>query len=208
MSRNRIDWSKHEIVTSFSENAKIWNFKDPSTNIYRVTFINSCGVMSVTGDLGNWIFCREFHPSPKGKVCDSYWCEKLRISSTQDFKVYNLEETDKLIKKQAFTYAHNITFESGLDCDPYIESLFEDGFIFNDKWNEFQGLISDEDVDYLEWLKSCVDHNEGESQYLVYAHNNLPENCDHESVEVHYDMPNDLSGVFDAFDEMCRRMKK
>ena len=57
--------------------------------------------MAVTGDIGNWIFCREFHPKA-GKnnyASRSYMDEKLRISSEQKSEKYDSEEALKEISK-------------------------------------------------------------------------------------------------------------
>lgn len=98
--RTDIDWSMHEVLKVQTPEALIHRIAKPNTVINSVTFINSCGVLAVTGDYGNWIFCREFHPSATGSVSDSYWCEKLRIASTQECYDYDSEGTRKEIEER------------------------------------------------------------------------------------------------------------
>jgi len=97
-SRTGYDFSKHELTVTKSENAVVYKFKRPDTIQGAAIFINSCGIMAVTGDWGNWIFCREFHPSADGRVSDSYWCEKLRIASSQSHEDYSADKTRKEIE--------------------------------------------------------------------------------------------------------------
>lgn len=100
MSRTTIDFSKHEITETKYPGVLIHKFALPHTTDYSVTFINTCGVLTVTGDFGNWVFCREFHPSPSGKVSDSYWDGKLRqASESQTSHEYCSETTLELIKE-------------------------------------------------------------------------------------------------------------
>lgn len=98
--RTKVDYSKHEIIETKAEGLLIHRFKKPVTEIESVTFINVAGVLAVTGDFGNWIFCREFHPSKKGRVSTSYWCEKLKIASTQTPYDYDAEATEKEIRER------------------------------------------------------------------------------------------------------------
>lgn len=69
------------------------DFGVPYSSCNRIKFINAGGILAVTGDFGNWIFCREFHPSADGYVSEEYWCEKLKIASTQEPYEYDEEET-------------------------------------------------------------------------------------------------------------------
>ena len=97
--RTDIDFSHHVLTTIKNENCLIHRFAKPGTRVYSVTFINVEGIMAVTGDMGNWIFCREFHPSPDNRVSDRYWCEKLRISSEQDPYKFNTDAAKEQIKE-------------------------------------------------------------------------------------------------------------
>jgi hypothetical protein len=95
MSRTKVDFSKHELEVIKNDHVLIHRFKLPDREYYHsVTFINTCGIMSVTGDFGNWIFCREFHLNSEfGGVSDGYWNEKLSIHSTQTYAKFDSEAT-------------------------------------------------------------------------------------------------------------------
>lgn len=103
--RTKIDWSRHEVtVIKYGDDVLVHKFKRPNTISQSVTFINAFGVLTVTGDYGNWVFCREFHPSSDGSVSEHYWCEKARISSTQRVSDFcpdsTREKIEKLISEQ------------------------------------------------------------------------------------------------------------
>ena len=99
--RTDVNFDKHEltVVVDIPE-VVIHKFKKPDSYHQSITFINAQGILAVTGDYGNWIFCREFHPAADNFVSDSYWCEKLRISSTQKISDYDPEGTKKEIEER------------------------------------------------------------------------------------------------------------
>ena len=78
-----IDWGKHEMTIRQEGSITIHHLKFPDSSIYNVKFINGEGVLTVTGDFGNWVFCSPFVPSETGYVSEAYWLEKLRIASCQ-----------------------------------------------------------------------------------------------------------------------------
>lgn len=77
--RTKVDFSSHELkITSLSGEGSKYELKKPDTIIHSVVFFVLGGITAVTGDFGNWIFCREFHPNISGEnVSDRYWVEKL-----------------------------------------------------------------------------------------------------------------------------------
>ena len=81
--RTDMDWSGHELIITDTEGLLTHYLKKPGTLMDAVMFINTNGVLVVTGDYSNWMFDREFHPSKGGFVQDTYWAEKLKQSSTQ-----------------------------------------------------------------------------------------------------------------------------
>jgi len=97
--RTNIDFSKYEIIKTELDGVLIHKIAKPNTRCGSVVFINTQGILAITGDYGNWIFCREFHPSKDGFVSDSYWCEKLRISSTQKPSDFDPDGTEKKIRE-------------------------------------------------------------------------------------------------------------
>ena len=85
-----LDLSKHEFSYThipktgcMRTDVDIYKFAKPGTYCESFTFINAEGIMTVTGDWGNWVFCREFIPSPAGYASGSYWVEKAMNSSKQ-----------------------------------------------------------------------------------------------------------------------------
>jgi len=98
--RTSLDFSKHELFIIENDLVKIHHLKKPNTNIDNIKFINCQGIMTVTGDYGNWVFCRQFIPVNSGEtVSGGYWKEKLRISSSQEPDEFNPELTTKQINE-------------------------------------------------------------------------------------------------------------
>lgn len=98
--RTHIDFSQHEIIEEHpNENVSMYHLKLPNTRMHSIRYINAYGVLAVSGDFGNWIFCREFHPGPKEGVSDGYWREKLHIASSQQSEDYDADETIKEIDR-------------------------------------------------------------------------------------------------------------
>ena len=95
-----IDWSKHEMTIRQEGSITIHHLKFPDSSIYNVKFINGEGVLTVTGDFGNWVFCSPFVPSETGYVSEAYWLEKLRIASCQNPYEYSPDETMLRIKEK------------------------------------------------------------------------------------------------------------
>jgi hypothetical protein len=172
--RTDVNWDKHELtVVVDTPEVLIHKFAKPNTICGSITFINTQGILAITGDYGNWIFCREFVPSAEGFVSDSYWCEKLRISSTQKISDYDPDETRKEIHEK-----------------------------LKDEDEDFD----EDDKAYLNDLLNNLD--ECEERYMVYAYDNLPHNRDHEFIPLIKKLNPWLDIIFDAFDEICRRMKE
>lgn len=177
--RTSIDLSKHVITVTEQENLLVHHFKIPNTYMNSVKFINTNGIMAVTGDFGNWIFCREFHPSAEGMVSDHYWLEKLQIASSQVGDEFDSKSTREEI-------------ELGL------KSQLEEYGYYGDELEKMKEYYNDllDYVDYSEW------------EYTAYAYSNMPSFLDAESVPFVKDTKTWLKIIFDCFDEMCNRIKK
>jgi len=93
--RTVIDWGKHEVTVTKQDGLLVHHLKDPDTVINNIKYINTNGILAVTGDYGNWMFCREFHPSANGFVSEGYWKEKLRNLSTQEPNDFDEDATRK-----------------------------------------------------------------------------------------------------------------
>lgn len=169
--RTSIDWSKHVVETTTSDLVRIDHIKIPGTAMDNVKFINCGGVLSVTGDYGNWIFCREFHPSEKEGVSSQYWDEKLRTSSVQKSHKWSSEETLKELYRYKEDYLNENT--------------------------------SQEELDWLEDLENCIDDK---YEYIYSAYRCYPSDMDTEYIAFGEKRHYWLEVVYDAFDEICRRL--
>lgn len=98
--RSKVDYTAHSLSVVENEHVTIHHLKLPDTSMNSVKFINAGGVLAVTGDFGNWIFCREFHPSEKGFASEGYWREKMKISSCQEPSKYDADATEEEIKRR------------------------------------------------------------------------------------------------------------
>ena len=184
--RTQVDFSKHELIIIDDKlsndkygNIVIHDLKIPDSIMNRVTFINTRGICIVTGDFGHWTLCREFHPAADGHISDSYWLEKLRISSTQVLCDYDSEETEKTIQEE---------IDSGL---------------------EEYGYEGEQLKELKEWYKSLLDHTCDEADYIYHAYYDCyrPNILDNESIPLDKKVNIRLKIIFDAFEEICSRLK-
>lgn len=179
--RTEFDFSEHELIVNNSGDLLVHTLKHKEySKMYRFDFINTNGIMVVTGDYGNWMFCREFHPSADGGVSDYYWCEKIKIASTQEPFEFDQEATEKLIR-------------DGIDGEL-----------------EAYGFSGDELETMIEYYEDTLLYNvdECEERYMVNAHDNMPSFCDSESTPHVTKIKYWLLCVFDAFEEICIRLKE
>ena len=164
--RIEVDFSKHTHSVDKCNKVRIDNLQVGSDRMGHIQFINTENVMTVTGDYGNWVFCRPFIPVPGGKVEDVYWLEKLRMGSTQVLGDYDPVETAK----------------------------------------ELQELLDDEsDEDVREILNTLLNNSEDEVSYTYVAYRN----DDTSLLDVPFCKKINpwLLIIFEAFDEICRRLK-
>lgn len=179
-NRTGIDFSNYDLKVIENNDLLVHELTKPGhSHMYKIKFINTNNVMVVTGDYGNWMFCREFHPSADGRVSDGYWHEKLGMYSTQDGREFDSEETKKEI-------------QSGLDGG--LEEYGYDGEKLEQMKEYYEELLDYVELSYWE--------------YEHYAYNNYPSFTDHECVPNIKRTKYWLKVVFDAFDEICRRMKE
>jgi len=182
VSRTGIDFSKHEhrveIFKNGDKEIRIDHFQIGNSNINYIQFINTDRILSVTGDFGNWIFCRPFVPSEEGGVSDGYWLEKLRIASCQEAGKYDGDETAKEIQ---------LLIDSGL---------------------EEQGYKGEELEQIKEWYTDLLGYTEDEHEYIYHAYRDYPSYIDCEIIPFCKELNNWLNIIFDAFDEICFRLKE
>lgn len=149
------------------------------SNIGYVKFVNDERGLSVFGDFGNWIFCRPFHPSKDGYVSEMYWNEKLKMGSSQDHAKYDGDETAK-----------------------EIQELIEGGL-------EEYGYKGEELKSIKEWYTDLLMYTDDEIEYTYHAYrcHNYPVDLDFESIPFCKEGSYQLQIVFDAFEEICNRLK-
>jgi len=178
--RTNIDFSKHELDIFTSDNAKIYKLQIDTSCEYKIVFINSNGICAVTGDFRNWVFCREFHPSKDGYVSDDYWLEKLHSHSSQSGTEFDYELTEKALKEEIKVIKEN---KDDYDKDEYKEML--------------------------DYYQNCLDYVEGqesEEKYRQEAYK-IPNFLDFEDAVIYCESTKIyLKYVFDAFEEICKRM--
>jgi hypothetical protein len=178
-TRTDADFSKHELYVEKCDNYMMHHLKHPDySHMYSVKFINTNGIMAVTGDYGNWIFCREFHPSAEGGVSTGYWQEKLTMASTQEGYEFDNDATKWEILEG---------LNGGLEEYGYTGSELEQA------------------KEYYESLLEYVECSAWE--YEAFAYNNFPGFMCSEDVPHMKKTKIWLNIVFDAFEEICRRMK-
>lgn len=97
--RTAIDFKDHKLLITEQEGLSVYYLKKPDTLMDSIKYINTNGILAVTGDYSNWIFCREFHPTAEGYCSDGYWKEKMKISSCQEPAKYDSERTEQEIRE-------------------------------------------------------------------------------------------------------------
>ena len=164
--RTKIDFSKHDVLVTKTDEVLIHYLRKPNTVCDSIKYINCGGILAVTGDYGNWIFCREFHPSKDGYVSDGYWHEKLRILSTQDAMDFDGNATKESLQEKLNEYKN----EQGEGADEDVIEYYEEcmskcdeheldytHFAYREQPN---GMDYDDVVlikDYKYWLKAVFD---------------------------------------------------
>lgn len=175
-NRSGVDFSKHEVIITQNEFVNIWYLKKPKTMCDSIKYINTNGILAVTGDYGNWIFCREFHPGPTTSgVSDGYWEEKLQISSTQQPEEYDSVNTQSAIEAM---------LNGGLQEYGYTDQKLEK---------------------MKTYMEGCLERVEDELDYTNFAYREGPSFIDHESVILVKKTKYWLTVVFDGFEEICER---
>ncbi len=177
--RTGLDFSGHDVYELRRGDSITYTIKIPNREkFHRINFINIDGVMVVTGDFGNWMFNREFHPGVDNFVSSGYWHEKLRYASTQDGKDFDHQATEEDIKEG---------INGGLEKYGYSGEELE-------KLKEYYREL----LYYIEF---------SEEEYRHYAYNEMPGFYDSEGIPYRMKTKVWLESVFDAFDEMCERKR-
>jgi hypothetical protein len=181
--RTDFDFSNHthrvEIFTSTKGNEiRVDHFQVGNKKRGYIKFVNDDNGLSVFGDFGNWIFCRPFHPMVNDFVSDGYWLEKLRAYSSQVYSEYDGKATAKEIQ---------LLIDGGLE---------EYGY-------------KDEELETIkEWYTDLLTYTDDEIEYTYHAYRDYgkPCNVDYENIPFCKKINPQLEIIFDAFDEICKRM--
>lgn len=181
--RTTFDFSNHthrvEIFTSREGNEiRVDHLREGASRMGYVKFVNDNQGLSVFGDFGNWIFCRPFHPSEGGRVSDRYWDEKLSIASCQECEKFDSDATRRELTE---------LINGGLEGWGYEEKDLGKA---------------------KEWLTELLDYVDDELEYTYEAfRGENPTEMDFENIPFRKKRLSSLEVVYDAFEEICSRMR-
>lgn len=151
---SNIDFSEHKLKITEYPTITIYDFKKPKTVTCGIKFIVGEGVTSVTGDFGNWVFCREFYPTTGDGVSRGYFDEKLEIYSVQKSSKFDSEKTLNRIQEfidEFVEYYNREPNEEELDWLERLECEVYDEFSYiNVAYRETPPSIEYENVPFVE----------------------------------------------------------
>ena len=154
--RTKIDFSKHELLLTKQEGLLIHSLKKPDTHYDSIKYINTSGILAITGDYSNWIFCREFHPSKTESRCDdSYWKQKLKIGSCQEPAKYDAERTHQELKEMLADEEQNWSEE---DKEFLTELLTYTDDEIEYAYEAYRNGPSNFDLEYIPFVKTVDYH--------------------------------------------------
>lgn len=180
--RTPADFSEHthrvEIFKSEQNTIRVDHFQKGDKRIGYFKFTNTEDGLFVTGDYGRWSFCRPFVPSKDNGVSEGYWLEKLKIGSNMEFTKLDQDGNEKEIKR-LIRYG-----------------LKEYGYS-GEKLNQAK-----------EFFKDLLTHIDNDIEYIYHAYYDSCPDIEMELIPCYKEVPAQLLWVFDAFDEICRRIKE
>jgi hypothetical protein len=175
--RTKVNFSGYILSITRTDLIDIYDLNRDGAMIGRVKFSVMKDVTVVTGDFGNWMFSRPFVPEKDGYVSDGYWIEKLEMSSTQKGKDYSSKETEKELRRG---------IRSGL--------------------KEY-GYEGEKLKQAKQFYKNALCYVDSKKEYEDYAYSDeKPKFMDYEDIPFVETTKYWLNVVFDAFEEICRRM--
>jgi len=145
--KSNLDFKDHVFTTKVEGDTITYTLKKPNTWIHSLVFVNTAGILAVTGDYGNWIFSREFHPSFGGYVSEMYWIEKLNNSSSQVPGKYDSDATAQEIREKIKEIVDTPEDSDDIELLEYYENLL----------NYVHDEIEYTYMAYRELPSSCVD---------------------------------------------------
>ena len=129
---------------------RIHQLKLKDSNNLKVKITNFDGICTITGDLGNYIVCREFIPKPNGYISDYYFIEKLEYCSTQKGLEFDSEDQEEKLKEWQSELLEDVTDEDKIEeIKEQFESLFA-ACQTDSQW-EFESEIYNSDLDFSEF---------------------------------------------------------
>lgn len=185
--RTSVNFDKHEhrveIFKCKEKEIRVDHFQIGDSRMKYIKFVNTEDTLTVSGDYGNWVFCRPFVPSADGYVSDCYWFEKLRMLSEQKFDILDFDLIQQEIKE---------LIDSGIK-----ERFRED----NEKTENA-----------IAWFKELLDIAESEDHieytWKAYRDYSMPDFIEYEMIPFTKKIPTWIKIIFDAFDEICNRLEK
>lgn len=179
---SEFDFSNHNLKVEEYEHITIHTLQLSETSSrLKVRFMNIPSHLIIDGDFGSWMFCRNFYPNGRyDDYCQpSYWMEKLRMDSSQDPAKFDKDETEKELLEG---------INGGLEEYGYEGDKLKEAIEFFDDLLQF----------YLD----------DEIEYQYQAFRKLPYFMDCEQIPYVRTAPIQLLIVFDAFNEICNRLKQ
>lgn len=184
--RTEFDFSKHkhrvEIFKCGEKKIRVDHFQKEDSRMGYVKFVNTNDTLTVSGDFGNYVFCRPFVPSKDGFVSEMYWLEKLKMYSNQMFDELDFTSIIEDIKEK---------INGGLEEYGYKDKELEEA---TEWYNELLDVAESEDnLDYT---------------HKTYRDYHKPNFIDYDDIPYYKLLPEQLKIVFDVFDIICSRLKE
>lgn len=159
--RTGVDFTEHDLKVVRTPSYKSFELQKGDSMSQRVKFTLIDGVTLVTGDYGNWVFCRPFEPSKDGRVSDGYWFEKLQIASTQEYRDYCPKTTQSLLKERLAETGEDDDSEDLINyynlCLEYVEDEIEYLSVAREypDWADYEYIVIGYET--KAWLKIVFD---------------------------------------------------
>lgn len=215
MPRTTVSWKNHQLNIEESDWVTIHELRQGDLKEHRVTFTNTKEVLVVTGDFGMWTFCRPFIPHITNEVIfGGYWLEKLEAAHQSQSKIgtkYCPIETSKAIDERIKEIIYEVKghFKQmgvKLPSEETLEEEYYGSFVTwldSIEWDD--ELIHDE-LEEIQYLVEIQEDVEDELDYTYRAYREKPEHVDYDEVIFQRIAHPQLEVVFDAFEEICRRL--
>lgn len=200
MNRTNRDFS--DMIVKTYDNPKI------HTKIYEailndsniIKFINTNGILLITGCCGVWTFNREFHPSKDGYVVEHYWLEKLKECGNQQISYYSSTLTKEALESEIeeLKYLEAVKEVKAAEKDEFEEGAWQHKEYINDR-NNINSLKK-------QYYEKCLQEVDNEFMYVQAMTQFMRDEVDTDWHIFYKKIDYNLEVIFDIFEEMCRRM--